>query len=265
MNVDLIGRIANTKLNPVNCLNPLFEAIVNSIHAIEDAKEKNGKIRIHIKRDGVQRAIEAEGSLVGLNPIESFIIEDNGIGFTDENFSAFKTCDTTKKAARGGKGVGRFLWLKAFTRAEIESTYIHNDALWRRAFGFTLTKAGVVHECAEKALSAERKTVVTLVGFKPDFQRKCPKTATAIARQIVEHCLEYFVLDTCPSIHLIDTDADDQIDLMRMFSREIKVEASSRNVKIKNQRLRIINMLISSSTDDKHRLYFCAHKRAVRP
>ena len=45
MLLDLLGRINNTRLTPSNCLNPLFEAIVNSIHAIEDAQVKDGKIR----------------------------------------------------------------------------------------------------------------------------------------------------------------------------------------------------------------------------
>ena len=223
MRLDLFGRINNTKLAPSNCLNPLFEAIVNSIHAIEDGGITDGKIRVHVKRAPQQKVIESEGSAVALNSIQSFVVEDNGIGFTDENYKSFQTSDTTMKAPKGGKGVGRLLWLKAFTKAEIESTYLDNDTHWRRTFDFTLSTAGVVQMSKHETDSVDRKTTVTLVGFKPEFERKCPKSALAIARKIVEHCLEYFVLDACPSIMLHDERAGNVVDLNRMFANLIKL------------------------------------------
>jgi hypothetical protein len=60
MRVDLEGRIANTKLSANNCLLPVFEAVINSIHAIHDAKEKNGKITIRIERDAAQGVLKPE-------------------------------------------------------------------------------------------------------------------------------------------------------------------------------------------------------------
>ena len=44
MDLDLQGRISNTKLSLSNGLYPLFEAISNSIHSIEEAKWSNGQI-----------------------------------------------------------------------------------------------------------------------------------------------------------------------------------------------------------------------------
>jgi hypothetical protein len=41
-----------------------------------------------------------------------------GIGFTDENYESPSTSSIRLlRAARGGKGLGRFLWLKAFSLA----------------------------------------------------------------------------------------------------------------------------------------------------
>jgi len=57
------------------------------------------------------------------------LIKDNGIGFDDQNFEAFSTSDTTYKASRGGKGIGRFMWLAAFERAEIESGFRANGQM----------------------------------------------------------------------------------------------------------------------------------------
>jgi hypothetical protein len=52
MNIDLIGRISNVVLGLHRPLVPLFEAVVNSIHSIESEGIKNGKIVIHVERDG---------------------------------------------------------------------------------------------------------------------------------------------------------------------------------------------------------------------
>src|SRR5262245_60168840 len=119
MDIDIRGRINNTKLGYTRCLAPVFEAIINSIHAIQEAKDGNGAIDIMLERatEGVL------GKDWAAQPITGFVIQDNGVGFTDEHFRSFKTSDTTHKAKSGGKGVGRLLWLKAFTKAEIESTF----------------------------------------------------------------------------------------------------------------------------------------------
>jgi hypothetical protein len=56
MQIDLAGRVKNTNLSPSKVLWPLFEAITNSIHAIEDAGiNNNGRIHIMIERDNTQQ------------------------------------------------------------------------------------------------------------------------------------------------------------------------------------------------------------------
>jgi hypothetical protein len=109
--VNLKGRINNFPLGKQDYLLPLFEAISNSIHAIEDMKEINqahkGIIEIEIEREKIPQLTEPEEIL---QPITGFIIKDNGIGFTDKNMASFMESDSSYKLTRGGKGVGRFLW-----------------------------------------------------------------------------------------------------------------------------------------------------------
>ncbi|MEO0395987.1 MAG: ATP-binding protein, partial [Cyanobacteria bacterium P01_A01_bin.137] len=112
--ISIVGRVNNYKLRPTDsskALFPLFEAVVNSIHAIEEACREDGLIEIYIDRITQTNLLEDSG---GLEPIEKFTIIDNGIGFNDEHFKAFLTSDTDYKLSRGGKGIGRFAWLKAF-------------------------------------------------------------------------------------------------------------------------------------------------------
>jgi hypothetical protein len=113
MHIDLKGRISNTKLPYTGCLMPLFEAIVNSIHAIEDVGGR-GTIHVTIERDQTRRSLKVDNAALAVNPIRNFIVQDDGVGFTDENLEAFLTSDTRQKASRGGKGVGRFLMAEGF-------------------------------------------------------------------------------------------------------------------------------------------------------
>jgi hypothetical protein len=97
-----------------DALQPIFESISNSIHAIyarwEAKATFQGKIEVVIHTSRDKRDIWAT-------------IEDNGIGLDEENFEAFLTTDTDHKITFGGKGVGRLLWLDCFDDIQITSTY----------------------------------------------------------------------------------------------------------------------------------------------
>ncbi len=65
MDIDVRGRVNNTKLAPSNCLLPLFEAIVNSIHAIEERSRTGGTIEVAVERDHTQGVLEVGDSPLG--------------------------------------------------------------------------------------------------------------------------------------------------------------------------------------------------------
>lgn len=105
MGIDLKGRVKSLKLAERNALLPLFEAVVNSIHAIEDSKPTNGKIEIDLERENT--LFNDDNSVIP--SVISFKVKDNGIGFDDTNYGSFKRAHTTLKESRGSKGIGRFL------------------------------------------------------------------------------------------------------------------------------------------------------------
>jgi hypothetical protein len=123
------GRVSHTNLPKGKPLLPMFEAAVNAHQAIEEAGEGNHSIRIVAERQG-----NIDDNKPG--PIEAFTVTDTGIGFTAPNFESFNTVDSLYKAHLGGKALGRFLWLKAFQRVEIDSHYREDGALWHRRFDF---------------------------------------------------------------------------------------------------------------------------------
>ena len=109
---DFVGRVNRLALKPSDktALVPVMEAVSNSIHAItERFGEKTGELgRVQVT---VLRDVEKDDL-----PIIGFEIEDNGVGFTNENYHSFLTPDSRLKERRGGKGVGRLAWLKVFAQ-----------------------------------------------------------------------------------------------------------------------------------------------------
>jgi len=141
--VSIQGRLKNFHLPKNQPLIPLFEAIVNSIHAISERRQTgetfSGKILIKIVREG-QTTIAGYGELPS---IASFEITDNGVGFNEPNLNSFMESDSTYKSSLGGKGVGRFSWLVAFQKAEIESIYPEGEKYVRRSFEFSPDQAEI--------------------------------------------------------------------------------------------------------------------------
>lgn len=263
MRLDVKGRIRNISLSASKPLLPLYEAIVNSIQAIEDARESKGTIEITILRDGGKMLSNADGPL-GHADITGFEICDNGIGFTDENFAAFETSDTTYKQSRGGKGVGRFLWLVAFTRVEIESHFQANSQMNVRRFNFLPEGEGVQdRSCTASGLST-RRTTVRLTGFREKYQATCPKKTDTIAAHVVEHCLEFFIRRTCPRIILADRQSGDSVELNRMFETEMVTKSKADDFVVKDNKFHIVHVRLYSSHAREHLVHYCAHDRVVK-
>ena len=93
---------------------PVFEAISNAMDAIEsrfrdDAKEKGS---VHV---GFTDANDPYKIMVS--------ITDNGIGLTDDNYQSFKTPFSGYKLKENGRGFGRFIAFKVFSRILYSSCY----------------------------------------------------------------------------------------------------------------------------------------------
>ena len=171
ISTNLNGRLRNTSLPFSRGLLPLFEAVINSIHGLEEANipTESGRIRVVIERDMVHSLLDTlEGKKSGrqpLNDITSFTVTDNGVGFNDENFNAFLTLDTDHKIDKGGRGIGRLLWLKAFQHVDVASVFLDGGVLRQRVFQFST--AGVTAQAVTDApTDAKRQTTVSLRGFE---------------------------------------------------------------------------------------------------
>ena len=258
--INLQGRIKNFNLPKNQPLIPLFEAIVNSIHAINERKAKediNGKITINIVRDG-QQVLYGSGEVPA---IKSFEIIDNGVGFNESNFESFMQSDSTYKSSLGGKGVGRFSWLLAFEKAEIESIYLDEDQYVKREFVFTTETSEIDDKLVDCEFQNDNKTLVRLVNCMEPYAKILPKRGSTIATKIMQHCLVYFISDDCPIIELIDD--GEKYNLNQMFKDTIQTEANSVTIKLGNKIFDLLHVKSEESTINGNKLYLCAHNRLV--
>ena len=190
-------------------------------------------------------------------------MKDNGIGFDGQNFEAFSTSDTTYKAARGGKGIGRFMWLAAFDHAEIQSVFRSDAQMKCRRFTFNPRGTGIESATCIEAPNREPMTIVRLSGFKEKYQAQCPKRLQTIAAFIVEEFLEYFIGPTPPVIILRDGPTGETISLDSFFEDEMASKITTKNFTIRGKPFEILHVRLYSTHINEHRLYLCAHGRAV--
>ncbi len=265
MKLNFQGRIGNVSLPFSRALSPVFEAVVNSIHAIEDAQVNDGSITLRILRNvGEARQLTLTGERLTSRSIAAFVVEDNGIGFTGQHYESFETSDTDRKKARGAKGVGRFLWLKAFNSVRVDSIFEEAGEFWQRKFTFSLSANGIAdHELRESALR-ERRTTVELLAPDSRYEREYPRLAQTIAERIIEHCLSYLLQPTCQSFRLIDDDEDASIDLLELYRREVEAKSKRSDVKCGNVALSVQHVRMIAGELSQHTIHLCAHNRDVQ-
>jgi len=256
---DLTGKINNLPHFKSEALLPLFEAVVNSIQAIEDRQDGDrGSIIVGIERDP-QQALD--GIRDSIAPVAAFTIEDDGIGFDERNYESFLTSDSTLKFARGCRGIGRFFWLKAFQKVEIESTYALEQDRWFRKILFTRERG--FEQIQHEKTSLPRRTVVRLLGYKNEYREQPSsfKRTSKIAQRILEHCLSYFIAGTAPQIVVRDDSLSFNLD--ELFS-EIKQHVTTESFSIGEHDFDISHIKLYSTHAKVHDIVLCANGRDVK-
>ena len=261
----VVALIRDFKSKP---LMPLFEALVNSIQAIEDrfqGKYDEGKIRVIIKR-AAQQELDFKDGTRREPKILGFQVLDNGIGFNDENLASFKLMASKQKAARGGKGIGRFTWLKAFDDVRISSVYEDaNGKKKRREIEFSLQHG--IKESTPVDVEAETliQTIVSLNKFKPAY-RDLPaayRTTEKIAQRILEHCLVSFLANKVPDIVVVDDPNENSCSLTKMFNDDIKPQITTDGIYVGKERFALTELKLYGTNAQMHRMVFCADSREV--
>ncbi len=262
---DFRGKINHMPDFKDKALLPVFEAIINSIDAINE-RGLNGKGEINVKiiRETdffSSEDISEDKKDERTKPkIQSFEIEDNGVGFTDQNYRSFNLADSTYKESLGGKGLGRFNWLKAFEKVEINSVYEENEE--RRVRNFDFSVQNFIELKSNERTNSDIKTTVKLIGFKEDYRQvnSAFKTAKKISQRILEHFLSYYIAEKAPSI--IVKDGEETFYLKDDYNK-IKENISQEEIEILGKKFLISHVKLFETTKENHNIVFCANERDV--
>ena len=164
--INVAGQVSQIKLSLSKALWPLFETVINSIQSLEDSKISEKKIIIEaLRSESIQLKNDKDGNIVEEpNHFETFIVTDNGNGFNTENYNSFLEAYSQLKVKKGCKGIGRFLWLKAFEKVNISSIYCESNRWHQRIFEFSLS--GISPEQNDKILESNNGIQQTVVKIK---------------------------------------------------------------------------------------------------
>ena len=232
---------------------------MNSFQAIHEAsKERKHKITITVERQSDLFDTESS-SIVG------FKVRDTGVGFDDDNFDSFNTAYSEHKFDRGGKGLGRFMWLKAFDDVSIESTFLAQDgdeepSLWRRdfRFGFDYDPDAVATTKVDHGLPG---TIVSLHGFKSPYREECPANIDALMLRLAEHFILVLMQPNCPEVEIHDNSK--RFSLNDVFTEHFRRDSSGTSFEVSGREFQIDGFRLTSPRASKHRLIYAANSRSV--
>ena len=257
MDFDLEGKLASIDVPTGKALQPLFEAVVNAFQAIEVAnRTRPGKIEIVLQREPVLDGLDQRGRL------EGFVVIDDGIGFNDDNLASFFTAYSRHKLKLGGKGIGRFTFLKMFERTEIDSHFAENGGMVSRLFTLPETQQRPTGP-ADKSSATSNRTSVELCDLREPWRSACEDRPEVIALNLIAHCIPYLLNPSCPKIEL--RDESERIDLNDFFRNNFQQQAKAREFVVDGHQFKLTGFrLWHNRAESKHRLIYAANYREVK-
>ncbi len=173
-------------------LQPIFEAISNSLYAIfdrlDDKAISEGKITLKI--DNLQKQTKLTIS-----------VQDNGIGMDSTRFAAFCIVDTDYKKEKGGKGVGRLFWLDSFSNINVSSRFGMSKGQDRK-FDFHLADSDQIreHDTANVNFTGIG-TKIEFSGIRSnEYSEYFPKREDTFLRYFASHFISDFLMAASPEI-----------------------------------------------------------------
>lgn len=246
---------------------PLFEAVSNALHSIEerwqDEAEEKGQIEVEVSFAD-----------------QSITIADNGTGFDQKNLEAFLTPLTGNKFERDGKGFGRFIAFKLFDKvfysscqtdpsgAATAGTYQYEPFAADDNLISVASNDGAGIHRFDRGLTARMQSPHDDVSsyFDSTSDRyPAGEAMDAIAFGLVDHFLVEFIQKKVPRKFSLNVDSI-TTNLYDHFYASLSIGGSrTQQIEVaREQRLFEFNYFkVGVEQAKKHRLYFYANNRAA--
>jgi len=243
---------------------PILEAIVNSIDAIAESKRKDGRIDVFIKREN---CMKIDTSFIP--SVQSIEIVDNGIGFTSENRESFDTFYSDMKLTTGGKGFGRFMYLKYFDSVRVESVYKEGKQFHRRTFDFGKQYDIIINEQDEICDAKDYETHLYLNDISDS--KYLDKGLDIIAKRLLENLLVFFTDENaiCPIITVHGEEEENSIVLNNLMNGSNQIQkTASQDFSIcdnnsEKRSFKAVIFKVYHAGNQKSRIILTAHNREV--
>jgi len=246
---------------------PMYEAISNALHSIEDRWEDDleDKGRLDVSFDDQTREVT---------------VIDNGSGFDEANLSAFLTPLTGNKYERGGKGFGRFMAFKVYGRVFYSSGQKQPDGILTKGcyrydpFSNDDNLITVKESDGAGAHSHDCGVTVSMRSPKADFEdyfvlegkdRKHNHTAEDIVSAVLDHFLIEFIQKKVPK-HFVLTVQGATFNLYEYFHESLAVGGNRKEAMVigtETVEFSFDYFKVGEEHAKKHRLYFYANNRAA--
>ncbi|MEJ0063316.1 MAG: ATP-binding protein [Alphaproteobacteria bacterium] len=258
MKTNLRGLVGRLELSASRGMLPLFEAISNAIDAIGERGIKTSEGSIRIRLIEAQDLVRQSGDTALV--VDGFEISDNGIGFDDRRLASFEEAYTLAKVTAGGKGVGRFTFLKIFSSVQVRSVFEREEKRYARSFNFSVDNEV---DGAENLAPTNNPvgTNITMRTIDQKYRSAWPRDIETIAERIITHFLIHFAGRTCPSIHL-ETQGTPPINLIDFFQTTMHPHIQEKSFEIDGH---IFSLQAFRHRDgrSRHDYILCANGREV--
>ena len=243
----------------VKFLQPLYEAIVNSL----EANARHIKVIFHKSKtlDDTQFCGKLEG----------FDIIDDGDGFNENNRNAFSELWTTNKIKLGCKGSGRFTWLNVFSNIYIDSYIKAENVHVSIPFDLKYEKANIV---IKQENVHENKTTISFKNITEKYkfisgkkECQCDANLAYIKKSILDYLLvKLFLMSKNHREFELRLVLDESIEII---NNETIPELNSKNFKITSDITDesfnfTLYYLFKNDGKNSKKMYFCSNNRSTK-
>jgi hypothetical protein len=240
-------------------LQPIFEAVTNSLEAIADKSKGSITISIYLKKD----LLPEDSNLANFDKIT---IHDNGVGFNNTQFSRLKMLRDSRKGP-SNRGTGRIQFLHFFNETNITSIYKDESSsteFKKRIITLSKSDKFIVNNNSiiriddeSECQSKNSETKITFVGPLDDsdgnFYAKLD--AKTLKDEIIRHYLALFckIKDEFPEI-LIQVAIDGKVKTSeKVISSEIPSPDKTHSIAINYSKIEN-NKIIASDKKEEFEL-----------
>ncbi|QDX82014.1 hypothetical protein B9N43_12605 [Denitratisoma sp. DHT3] len=258
MQANIKGLVDRLELSQAKAMMPLYEAISNAVDAIEEHQDgfSNHSIRIRLMASNDLAHQAGDGTLV----VDGFDVIDDGVGFNDKNLASFQEAHTLSKVKVGGRGVGRFTFLKVFSSVHIRSVFQRDGKALLREFDFSIED-----ELKGADTTSEVKEVcgthTSLRGMDDKFRAGWPTQPETIAERIIAHFLIRFAARSCPPMTL-ESPGHAPIDLHALFQSTVLAHIQEQFFEVSGH-IFALQAYRHRDGRSRHELNLCANGREV--